>query len=61
MNKLLFILIAFVIVNGGFSLMGFIAPTLPIDKIAPIQLWINSLFVFACFLPSSVAPFLKNL
>ena len=61
MNKLLFIILAFVFINGSFSMMGFIAPTLPMDKIAPIQLWINSLFLFALFLPSNVGDFLKNI
>ena len=48
-------------VNGAFSLMGFIAPSLPIDKIAPIQLWINALFLFAFVLPNDIGTFLKNI
>ena len=61
MNKLLFLILSFIMVNGGFSLMGFIAPTLPIDKIAPIQLWINALFLFAFILPDDIGTFLKNI
>ena len=60
MNKLLFIILAFIFVNGSFAMMGFIAPTLPIDKIAPIQLWINASILFALFLPSNVGEFLRN-
>lgn len=61
MNKLLFIILAFVFVNGSFAMMGYIAPTLPMDKILSIQLWINALFLFALFLPSNVGDFLKNI
>tara|TARA_B100000902_G_scaffold124190_1_gene124138 strand:+ start:5440 stop:5625 length:186 start_codon:yes stop_codon:yes gene_type:complete len=59
MNKLVIIVIAFIVINGGFSLLGFIVPTTPIDKIAPIQLWVNALLVFCCFLPNRRAEYLN--
>ena len=49
MNKLVIIVIAFIVLNGGFSLLGYIVPTTPIDKIVPIQLWLNALLIFSCF------------
>ena len=49
MNKLLIIVIAFIVLNGGFSLLGFIVPTTPVDKIVPIQLWLNAILVFFLF------------
>ena len=61
MNKFLGILLVFVIINGFSSLTSFMFPTIPVDKIFPIQVWINALLLFAVFLPNSVAPFLKNL
>tara|TARA_B100000035_G_scaffold99064_3_gene84046 strand:+ start:5687 stop:5872 length:186 start_codon:yes stop_codon:yes gene_type:complete len=59
MNKLVIIVIAFIVLNGGFSLLGYIVPTTPIDKIVPIQLWLNALLIFSCFLPSRRAEYLK--
>ena len=61
MNKLVIILIVFIVINGSFSLLGFIAPSVPIDKIAPMQLWVNALLVFACFLDDRRAGYLYNI
>ena len=48
MNKLVIIVIAFIVINGGFSLLGYIVPTTPIDKIIPMQLLLNAILVFCC-------------
>jgi len=59
--SILFILGAFLSINGFFSILGFIVPTLPADKILPIQVWLNALLVFSTFLPSKVARFLDDI
>jgi hypothetical protein len=55
------ILALFLAINGFFSLTSFLFPTMKLDKIMPIQLWINALLLFSLFLQSSVAPFLPNI
>lgn len=61
MNKYLMILALFLTINGFFSLLTFLFPTLPGDKVLPIQLWINALLIFAAFLPGTVAAFLPRI
>ena len=61
MNKYLMILALFLAINGFCSLISFLFPTMPADKILSIQLWINALLIFALFLPGTVAPFLSNI
>tara|TARA_B100001063_G_scaffold167716_1_gene156761 strand:+ start:5531 stop:5716 length:186 start_codon:yes stop_codon:yes gene_type:complete len=61
MNKYIMILLAFIFFNGFISLLNFSFPTLPMDKIFPIQLWGNALFLFAFLLPQQVAPFLLKI
>lgn len=54
-------LLIFIFVNGFFSLTAFLFPSLPIDKIFPLQLWINALLLFSLILPKHVAPFLQSM
>ena len=61
MNKYLWILALFLVINGFFQLTTFLFPTIPADKVLSIQLWINALLLFAAFLPNSVAAFLPSL
>jgi hypothetical protein len=61
MNKYIVILALFLAINGFFSLTSFLFPTMKLDKIMPIQLWINALLIFSLFLQNSVAPFLPNI
>ena len=49
MNKYLWILALFLVINGFFQLTTFLFPTLPGDKVLSIQLWINALLIFATF------------
>jgi len=55
------IILGFVFFNGFISLLSFSFPTLPIDKILPVQLWGNALFLFSLILPQQVAPFLMQI
>ena len=55
MNKYLMILALFLTINGFFSLLTFLFPTLPGDKVLPIQLWFNGILLFSLLLPTSVA------
>jgi len=55
------ILALFLTINGFFSLLSFLFPTMPADKILPIQLWINALLLFSLFLQGTVAPFLPRI
>lgn len=61
MNKYLMIFFAFLLFNGFISLLGFTFPNIPMDKIFPIQLWGNALFLFTFILPSNTAPFLMKI
>ncbi len=61
MNKYIMIILGFVFFNGFISLLSFSFPTIPVDKILPIQLWGNALFLFALILPQQVAPFLMQI
>ena len=61
MNKFIIVVLAFFAINGFFSLISFLFPTLPMDKILPIQLWINALLLFALMLPGTVATFLYSI
>lgn len=61
MNKFIIFILAFLAINGFFSLLSFLFPTLPIDKILPIQLWINALLLFMLILPGTVASFLYSM
>ena len=61
MNKFLIILLAFLFINGLFTLVSFLFPTMGMDKILPIQLWINAILIFAAILPDNVATFLNIL
>jgi hypothetical protein len=55
------ILALFFAINGLLSLTGFLFPNLGVDKIMPIQLWLNALLLFSLFLKNSVASFLPKL
>jgi len=61
MNKFIIFILAFFAINGFFSLISFLFPTMPIDKILPIQLWINALLLFMLILPGTVATFLYSM
>ena len=61
MNKYLWILALFLVINGFFQLTTFLFPTMPADKVLPIQLWINALLLFSLFLQGSVASFLPRI
>ena len=54
-------LFIFIFVNGFFSLTAFLFPTLPIDKIFPLQLWVNALLLFSLILPKHTASFLQSM
>tara|TARA_B100001250_G_C19649680_1_gene722053 strand:+ start:268 stop:438 length:171 start_codon:yes stop_codon:yes gene_type:complete len=55
------ILALFFAINGLLSLSGFLFPNIGIDKIMPIQLWLNALLLFSVFLKNNVASFLPSL
>mgnify|MGYP006237732259 CR=1 FL=1 len=59
MNKFVMILLAFILINGMSSLMVYLVPTLPKDKILPIVMWANMILFLALFLPTRVASFLS--
>lgn len=59
MNKFVMILLAFILINGMSSLMVYLVPTLPKDKILPIVMWSNMILFLALFLPTRVASFLS--
>ena len=61
MNKYYMILALFFAINGLLSLTGFLFPNVGVDKIMPIQLWLNALLLFAVFLKNNVASFLPNI
>ena len=61
MNRYLMILALFITINGFFSLTGFLFPAMPMDKVLPVQLWINALLIFALILPGTVASFLPRI
>ena len=61
MNKYIMLLLGFVFFNGFISLLGFAFPKIPIDKVFPLQLWGNALFLFTFLLPKNVAPFLTQI
>ena len=41
MNKYVIILLAFLFINGASSLIGYLVPTLPGEKVFPIISWIK--------------------
>jgi len=53
------ILLAFLFINGMGSLIGYLVPSIPKDKVLPIILWLNMILVLALFLPTRVASFLN--
>ena len=55
------LILGFIFFNGFISLLSFSFPTIPMDKVFPIQLWGNALFLFALILPHKVAPFLLKI
>ena len=59
MNRFVMILLAFILINGMSSLMVYLVPTLPKDKILPIVMWANMILFLALFLPTRVASFLS--
>ncbi len=61
MNRFIWIIIIFFVINGFCSLLGFLFPSLPMDKVLPIQLWFNAILLFSLLLPTSVANFLPNI
>ena len=52
MNKFMMILLAFFFINGLGSLLGYLVPSLPKDKILPIIMWLNMILFLALFLPT---------
>ena len=58
MNKYVMILLAFILINGMSSLMAYLVPTIPKDKLIPIIMWANVVLFLALFLPTRVASFL---
>jgi len=58
MNKYLMILLAFILINGMSSLMAYLVPTIPKEKLIPIIMWANVVLFLALFLPTRVASFL---
>ena len=52
------ILLAFFFINGLGSLLTFLIPSLPKNKVLPIILWLNMVLFLALFLPTKVASFL---
>jgi len=58
MNKYMIILLAFFFINGLGSLLTFLIPSLPKNKVLPIILWLNMVLFLALFLPTKVASFL---
>ena len=61
MNRHLMLILGFIFFNGFISLLSFSFPTIPMDKVLPIQMWGNALFLFALILPHKVAPFLLKI
>ena len=57
MNKYLIILLAFFFINGLGSLLTFLVPSIPKNKVLPIILWLNMVLFLALFLPTKVAIF----
>lgn len=58
MNKYVIILLAFLFINGASSLIGYLVPTIPGEKVFPIISWLNVVLILALLLPSRVASFL---
>ena len=58
MNKYVMILLAFILINGMSSLMAYLVPTIPKEKLIPIIMWANVVLFLALFLPTRVASFL---
>ena len=58
MNKYTIILLAFIFINGMGSLISYLFPTVPKDRVLPIILWLNMILALAFFLPNRVATFL---
>ena len=58
MNKYTVILLAFIFINGMGSLISYLFPAVPKDRVLPIILWLNMVLALAFFLPNSVATFL---
>jgi len=52
------ILLAFILINGMSSLMAYLVPTIPKEKLIPIIMWANVVLFLALFLPTRVASFL---
>ena len=55
------LIVSFIFFNGFISFLGFSFPTIPMDKVLPLQLWGNALFLFVFLLPQKVAPFLLKI
>jgi hypothetical protein len=58
MNKYTVILLAFIFINGMGSLISYLFPNIPSDRVLPIILWLNMILALAFFLPNRVATFL---
>lgn len=58
MNKYTIILLAFIFINGMGSLISYLFPAVPKDRVLPIILWLNMILALAFFLPNRVATFL---
>ena len=59
--KISMITFAFIFINGLVSLIGYLFPQMPLDKIIHVQLWLNAVLLFAFVLSDEVASFLKTL
>jgi len=57
MNRLLYVLAAFVVINLIFSVIPFIMPRAPPELITPYMLWVNALVLLFLVLPSMVGNF----
>ncbi len=57
MNRFLYILAGFVVVNLIFLVIPSLVPRLPGELLAPYQLWTNALVLFVLLLPGSIGNF----
>ena len=61
MNRIIWTIIIFFVLNGFLSLTGFLFPSIPMEKILPIQLWFNAILLLSLLLPTKVGGFLLNI
>ena len=61
MNRIIWTVIIFFVLNGFISLSGFLFPAIPFDKVFPMQLWFNAVLLLSLLLPTNVASFLTDM